>query len=152
MVWWVYAMRADMITMKNMMSPENSTVTSSHTQMPMMSSMDMSDPMSMSMRDMGAMLEWKTGDALDKAFLEGMIPHHQWAVDMAKYLVNAKHPELQKMGQDIIVAQEKEIAQMKQWLIDWWYTTAKTSLDPQEEMMREHCKSMPEMMGCEKYR
>jgi hypothetical protein len=50
-------MRADMITMKNMMSPENSTVTSSHTQMPMMSSMDMSDPMSMSMRDMGAMLE-----------------------------------------------------------------------------------------------
>lgn len=35
------------------------------------------DPMSMSMRDMGGMLEGKTGDALDRAFLEGMIPHHQ---------------------------------------------------------------------------
>lgn len=48
-----------------------------------------------------------------------MIPHHQGAVDMAKYLVNAKHPELQKMGQDIIIAQEKEINQMKQWMADW---------------------------------
>jgi hypothetical protein len=56
------------------------------------------------------------------------------------------------MGQDIIVAQEKEIAQMKQWLIDWWYTTPSNSLNPQEEMMREHCKTMPNMSGCEKYR
>jgi hypothetical protein len=32
--------------------------------------MDMSDPMSMSMADMGKMLEGKTGDDLDKAFLE----------------------------------------------------------------------------------
>lgn len=35
------------------------------------------DPMDMSMRDMGKMLEGKTGDALNKAFLEGMIPHHE---------------------------------------------------------------------------
>lgn len=33
--------------------------------------------MDMSMTAMGKMLEGKTGDALDKAFLEGMIPHHQ---------------------------------------------------------------------------
>jgi uncharacterized protein (DUF305 family) len=83
--------------------------------------MDMSDPMSMSMRDMGAMLEGKSGDELDKAFLEGMIPHHQGAIDMAKYLVNAKHPELQKMWQDIITAQQKEIDQMKHWLTEWGY-------------------------------
>ena len=51
-----------------------------------------------------------------------MIPHHQGAVDMAEYLVNAKHPELRKMGGDIIVAQTKEIEQMKQWLKDWGYT------------------------------
>lgn len=31
----------------------------------------------MSMREMGAMLSGKTGDELDKAFLEGMIPHHE---------------------------------------------------------------------------
>ena len=35
------------------------------------------DIMDMSMADMGKMLEGKSGDALDKAFLEGMIPHHQ---------------------------------------------------------------------------
>ena len=40
---------------------------------------------------------------------------------MAKYLVNAKHPELQKMGQDIISAQTKEIEQMKKWLEEWGY-------------------------------
>ncbi len=155
MIWWVYAMRVDMAEMRTMSmnmstmdmtnTPPMSTSTIDH------SSMDMSDPMSMSMRDMGNMLAWKTGDDLDKAFLEGMIPHHQWAVDMAKYLVNAKHPELQKMGQEIISAQEKEITQMKQWMIDWWYTQ-NTTLTPQEEMMREHCKTMPEMAGCDKYK
>jgi uncharacterized protein (DUF305 family) len=44
------------------------------------------DPMDMSMRDMDSMMKGRTGDALNKAFLEGMIPHHQGAIDMAKYL------------------------------------------------------------------
>ncbi len=90
----------------------------------MMNSSGSHDMMSMSMSDMSKMLEGKTGDALDKAFLEGMIPHHQGAVDMAKYLVNAKHPELQKMGQDIIKAQAAEIEQMKKWMKDWGYETS----------------------------
>ncbi len=100
------------------------------------SGMDMSDPMSMSMRDMGAMLEGKSGDALDRAFLEGMIPHHQGAIDMAKYLVNAKHPELQKMWQDIIIAQQKEINQMKQWLTDWGYIKTQTGTTMGTNMMK----------------
>jgi len=86
--------------------------------------MDMSSSggmMDMSMADMSQMLQWKTGDDLDRAFLEGMIPHHQWAVDMAQYLVNAKHPELRKMGQDIIVGQGKEIDQMNIWMKEWGY-------------------------------
>ncbi|MBX9809061.1 DUF305 domain-containing protein [Candidatus Gracilibacteria bacterium] len=147
MIWGVYAMRVDIIEMKNLM---NKPLVGMN-----MSSMDMSDPMSMSMRDMGMMLEGQTGDALDRSFLEGMIPHHQGAVDMAKYLVNAKHPELKKMGQEIIIAQEKEIAQMKQWMMDWGYTmnaNSSSSMSPQEEMMRDHCKTMPSMAGCEKYR
>ena len=135
-------MRSDIIEMKKLMQTPVSS----------MSHMDMSDPMSMSMRDMGMMLEWKTGDDLDRAFLEGMIPHHQWAVDMAKYLTNAKHPELRKMGEDIITAQEKEIAQMNRWLKEWGYTGTLSENDPRDEMMREHCKSMPTMVGCEKYR
>lgn len=147
MIWWVYAMRVDMERMEKMM--QTSHVSSMQSPMSHnMSSMD--DMMDMSMRDMWMMLEWKTGDDLDRAFLEGMIPHHQWAVEMAKYLVNAKHPELQKMWQEIISAQQKEINQMKQWMIDWGYTSQ--SSDPKDEMMRDHCKSMPNMPGCEKYR
>jgi uncharacterized protein (DUF305 family) len=83
------------------------------------SMMDMSDPMSMSMADMGKMLEGKSGDALDKAFLEGMIPHHQGAIDMAKYLEKSTRPELQELGRNIIAAQQAEIEQMQKWLIEW---------------------------------
>ena len=46
---------------------------------------------------------------------------------MARYLTGAKHPELQKMGQDIITAQNKEIEQMKKWQKDWGYNTGSGS-------------------------
>jgi len=53
----------------------------------------------------------------DTAFVRGMIPHHQGAIDMAKIqLKYGKAPELRKLAQDIIDAQEKEIAFMKEWL------------------------------------
>ncbi len=85
------------------------------------SMMDMSahDPMQMSMADMGKMLEGKSGDELDRAFLEGMIPHHQGAIDMAQYLEQSTRPELQKLGKDIITAQQAEIEQMQKWLVEW---------------------------------
>ena len=83
----------------------------------------------MTMKDMEDMLVGKTGDELDRAFLEAMIPHHEWAINMAKYLENAKHPELQTLGSEIISAQSKEIAQMKQWMIDWWYDKESNSHD-----------------------
>lgn len=85
------------------------------------------DPMSMSMMDMSKMLVGKTGDALDRAFIEGMIPHHQGAIDMAQYLTGAKHPELRAMGQEIIKAQTAEIEQMQKWLIEWGYTNTGTT-------------------------
>ena len=57
-----------------------------------------------------------TGDA-DADFVRGMIPHHQGAVDMAKIVLEkGKDAEIKKFAQDIIDAQEKEIAFMQDWL------------------------------------
>jgi uncharacterized protein (DUF305 family) len=77
---------------------------------------------SMTMGDMVDMLKGKTGDELDKAFLLGMIPHHQGAVDMAKLVLeNAKHEEIRQMAKDIIETQQREIDMMKQWQQEWGY-------------------------------
>lgn len=65
------------------------------------------------MRDMNVPL---TADA-DRNFVTGMIPHHQGAIDMAKAeLAYGKDAELKKLARDIVAAQEKEIAMMKEWL------------------------------------
>lgn len=81
------------------------------------------DAMSMSMDDMSAMLEGKTGDAFDKAFIEGMIPHHQGAIEMARAAQkSAKHQEIKDLAEDIIIAQQKEIDIMRSWLKAWGYT------------------------------
>ncbi len=76
----------------------------------------------MTMDDMTTMLEGKTGDDFDRAFIAGMIPHHQGAVDMAKMaLKNAKHDEIKKMAAAIIASQQQEIDAMNQWYKDWGY-------------------------------
>jgi uncharacterized protein (DUF305 family) len=53
----------------------------------------------------------------DKAFLEGMIPHHQGAIDMSKLaLTKAARPELKVFAQSVITAQSSEITQFTAWL------------------------------------
>ena len=57
----------------------------------------------------------------DLRFVDAMIPHHQGAVEMAKEAQQkSKRPEIQKLAADIIKAQDKEIAQMKQWRQAWY--------------------------------
>lgn len=79
---------------------------------------------SMSMDDMTADLKNKTGDEFDEAFISNMIAHHEGAVEMAKLSnKNAKHQEIKTLSENIISAQEKEIAEMKQWQMDWGYSS-----------------------------
>lgn len=57
-----------------------------------------------------------SGDA-DVDFARGMIPHHQAAIDMAKtVLEHGKDPEIHKLAEDIVAAQESEIKQLEAWL------------------------------------
>jgi uncharacterized protein involved in copper resistance len=57
-----------------------------------------------------------TGNA-DVDFAKGMIPHHQGAIDMAKIVLQfGKDPAIRKLAEDIVKAQEGEIAFMKDWL------------------------------------
>jgi uncharacterized protein (DUF305 family) len=57
-----------------------------------------------------------TGNA-DVDFVRGMIPHHQGAIDMAKVVLeHGKDPEIRKLAEGIVAAQEAEIKMMNEWL------------------------------------
>lgn len=64
-----------------------------------------------------------TGNALDRTFLEDMIPHHMMAVMMSQQLVMrnlAAHPELVPFAANIRDTQRAEIHMMSEWLRLWF--------------------------------
>jgi uncharacterized protein (DUF305 family) len=58
-----------------------------------------------------------TATDIDVAFVCSMIPHHRGAIDMAKAeLQFGDDPWARKMAEQVIAAQEQEIADMLAWL------------------------------------
>lgn len=77
-----------------------------------------------------SMMDLGPADAeFDLRFIDSMIPHHEGAVVMAKeVLQKSKRPELKKLAQEVIKAQDKEIKQMKQWRTTWYPQAPSTPL------------------------
>jgi uncharacterized protein (DUF305 family) len=116
----VNSRNASMMRMMGMKSDAGTTSTIGGTGHDMMDhESDMAD---MSMNAMVSELEGVAGDEFDKKFIASMIAHHQGAIDMANAAkAQAKHDEINKMADDIISAQTKEIDQMKAWQQRWGY-------------------------------
>lgn len=78
----------------------------------------------------------------EREFLEGMIPHHQEAVDTAKEVIarGGSTPEIKKLAEDIVVAQEKEITMMKGWYQAWYGTAYVADPSDYKPMMRDLSK------------
>jgi len=74
----------------------------------------------------------------EREFVTGMIPHHQEAVDTANEVLarGGSTPEIRTLAEGIIEAQEREIAMLKQWHLDW-YGEAYVADDSYQPMMRD---------------
>jgi uncharacterized protein (DUF305 family) len=57
----------------------------------------------------------------ERSFIEEMIPHHEEAITSSQELLQvAQTPEIRTLAENIIAAQEKEVADMKSWYKEWF--------------------------------
>ena len=86
----------------------------------------------------------------DLRFIDAMIPHHQGATRMAKEAQQkSKRPEIKKLADEIIKAQNQEITQMKNWRTAWYPKAGDRAMayDAQKgQMMEMSSEQMQAMM------
>lgn len=63
-----------------------------------------------------ATLEAATGAQFDKLFLEGMIAHHEGALQMTELILDSNNEDVKTLGENIVAGQTAEIAAMKAML------------------------------------
>jgi uncharacterized protein (DUF305 family) len=58
----------------------------------------------------------------DQAFIDAMVPHHREAIEMAEAAKarGLTQPDLEKIANDIIASQQREIDQMLDWREQWF--------------------------------
>jgi len=97
--------------------------THSHEQM-----MRDAETLGMSMDEMGMdmdMDELETAQPFDRAFIDMMIMHHQGAIRMARAeRARGRDAQLRRIARVIVVAQAKEIRQLKAWRKAWYGSTS----------------------------
>jgi uncharacterized protein (DUF305 family) len=65
----------------------------------------------------GPMMQAAQESDPDVAFVKGMIPHHQGAIEMAKVVLQyGKDEQAKKWASDVIREQQREIDEMQAWL------------------------------------
>jgi len=73
----------------------------------------------------------ETGEVpFDRAFIDGMVPHHRAAIEMANGAKSAglSQPDLVAIAGDIVATQQLEIDEMLDWRKDWFGSRV---VDPQ---------------------
>src|SRR4028118_27561 len=77
----------------------------------------------------------ENGEYSDERFIDAMVPHHQGAIEMAQVaLENAEHPEILALAEEIVLAQETEIEQLKA-IKQEQFGTSEVSMDMSAEEM-----------------
>jgi uncharacterized protein (DUF305 family) len=84
----------------------------------------------------------------DVAFMQGMIMHHNQAVQMtAMMATRSKNPALLELGQRISISQTDEMAFMKAWLQDRGFPLSAPPMAGMDNMPGMDMSSMPMMPG-----
>ncbi|WP_193199043.1 DUF305 domain-containing protein [Nostoc sp. MG11] len=104
----------------------STTASQNQSQAPSTTATDSSDKQPMNhgsgMMNHSMVMDLGPADAnYDLRFIDAMTPHHQGATVMAKEAQQkSKRPEIKKLADEIIKAQNQEITQMKQWRTAWY--------------------------------
>ena len=66
----------------------------------------------------------------EEEFLVEMIAHHEDAIMAAEELARSERARMRQLGRSIVETQSAEVAQMRDWLDEWYADTATADYDP----------------------